>query len=819
MIRKALLLLAATASLAATAQAVGEWTIYPLFDGNATALADGKSKVYYVSAGRLFSYDKEGNETYIYTAQNKLSDINIDKAFYNPDDEYLFVAYDNGNVDLVYDNGRVVNMPDIKDASLSTSKTVNDVAFHKERIYCATAFGMVVFDEKKHQVAESGVYNRSIQNIAVANDHIVLFPDADTHRLYRSPVGDRHNSLDKFTDWGDCWGTLFGSVGNNLYYLNSGNVVIIKVDWSTYDKTVEVTSIKPVVNPVTLADGTLQVITADKIIILDEDGKTVSETALPEDFRNKTIAFESSPASAWVLDAEGLGNYNLTTSPVTVLQDKASVNGSNVREVAYMRLSPDCKRIYLSDIGDTNIKSIGGGDVYAKTPYTNYLENGEFHDVSIYDASGDNPLIPYLQNLNHNKRLYGGSGRIAVDPENPDRYYIAATIEGLYVVENGVEVAKFNYKNSLYPDFYTSAATENNRYFPMSWDVNFDPEGNLWCGASVGTNFPRYSSYMVLPTAKLKGDLSKVTRDDWQMSKHTTLESATGAGWKDQGSLICRRSRMMFTFNGSYEVPAVAYDTKGTYTNTADDVAYALSNMIDQDGNSYKPMYHYCAVEDERGRVWFGTSAGLYEITNPLQATDPNMRIRRLKVPRNDGTNYADYLLDSEQINDIAVDSSNRKWIATESSGVYLVSEDGDKIIEHFDKENSPLPSNSVYSILCDPNSNLVYFGMATGLVSYSSTSSPAAASYDDVYAYPNPVRPDYTGPVTVTGLMENSLVKIADAAGNVFAQGRSNGGMFVWDGCNSAGERVRSGVYFVFASQNADGSASGAVTKILVIN
>ena len=108
---------------------------------------------------------------------------------------------------------------------------------------------------------------------------------------------------------------------------------------------------------------------------------------------------------------------------------------------------------------------------------------------------------------------------------------------------------------------------------------------------------------------------------------------------------------------------------------------------------------------------------------------------------------------------------------------------------------------------------------MATGLVSYSSTSSPAAASYDDVYAYPNPVRPDYTGPVTVTGLMENSLVKIADAAGNVFAQGRSNGGMFVWDGCNSAGERVRSGVYFVFASQNADGSASGAVTKILIIN
>jgi flagellar hook assembly protein FlgD len=103
--------------------------------------------------------------------------------------------------------------------------------------------------------------------------------------------------------------------------------------------------------------------------------------------------------------------------------------------------------------------------------------------------------------------------------------------------------------------------------------------------------------------------------------------------------------------------------------------------------------------------------------------------------------------------------------------------------------------------------------------VEYSATAAPGKDNYDNVYAYPNPVKPDYTGWITVTGLMDNSLVKITDAAANVVTQGTSDGGMFVWDGCNRNGERVKSGVYYVFASQNATGSNTACVTKIMVIN
>jgi flagellar hook assembly protein FlgD len=124
-----------------------------------------------------------------------------------------------------------------------------------------------------------------------------------------------------------------------------------------------------------------------------------------------------------------------------------------------------------------------------------------------------------------------------------------------------------------------------------------------------------------------------------------------------------------------------------------------------------------------------------------------------------------------------------------------------------------------VASVFCDKLSNTVYFGTAQGLVSYSGTAMAASEDYSDVYAYPNPVKPDYTGWITIKGLMDNSLVKITDAMGNLVYETKSEGGMVVWDGCNSTGSRVSTGVYYVFASQNESGTTSGAVTKILVVN
>ncbi|MBR4721790.1 MAG: Por secretion system protein, partial [Muribaculaceae bacterium] len=261
------------------------------------------------------------------------------------------------------------------------------------------------------------------------------------------------------------------------------------------------------------------------------------------------------------------------------------------------------------------------------------------------------------------------------------------------------------------------------------------------------------------------------------------------------------------------------YNTNNTPENFGDDRYIYWSSFTDQDSKSFAPTYLHCITEDKRGKIWVGTSSGVIELASQSSMFDENMRINRIKVPRNDGTNYADYLLDGESALCIAIDSSDRKWIGTASAGVYLVSEDGSQILQHFTTENSYLPSNKIGAILCDPKSNSVFFGTEFGLVEYSGTSSPASPDYSDVVAYPNPVTPDYTGLITIKGLMENSLVKISDSAGNVFYTTRSEGGMATWNGCNAEGQRVKSGVYFVLSSQNANGSSSGVVTKILIVN
>ena len=187
-------------------------------------------------------------------------------------------------------------------------------------------------------------------------------------------------------------------------------------------------------------------------------------------------------------------------------------------------------------------------------------------------------------------------------------------------------------------------------------------------------------------------------------------------------------------------------------------------------------------------------------------------------MARNDGTNLADYLLENETVNAIAIDGGNRKWIGTESSGLYLLSEDGTETIEHFTEDNSPLLSNSITSLAIHPRTGEVFIGTSKGLVSYQSDATEGASSFEEgqVRAYPNPVRPEYSGPITVTGMMYDSDVKIVTVAGHLVYQGTSIGGQFVWNGCDSQGRRVPSGVYMVLAS-NQEGK-EGIVTKIVVI-
>ena len=86
----------------------------------------------------------------------------------------------------------------------------------------------------------------------------------------------------------------------------------------------------------------------------------------------------------------------------------------------------------------------------------------------------------------------------------------------------------------------------------------------------------------------------------------------------------------------------------------------------------------------------------------------------------------------------------------------------------------------------------------------------------ENVYAYPNPVKPDYTGLITITGLTYNADIKIVTSNGVLVAEGRSNGGSFTWNGCDRNGKRVVSGVYMVETATQE--GKKGIVCKIAIV-
>ena len=787
-------------------QFTGQWTIYPTVGSKYDKVVDTDSKVYFLNSGNMYSYDKNSKETYFYNTSNKLSGSNIKNIYYNGDGKYMIIVYADNNMDMLYDDGKSYCLPDIKDANISDDKTINDVAFGKGYFAVATNFGVVVYDENKRQVKDSGNYRTAVENVAICGDNLLIYVP---YKLLTAKVTDRINSLNNFKlIQGIYTDGIIDISDNRIAWKDCNNDILnftdINFDTASGNVTGSGVSVNSKLNKT--KDG-FYFRSGDDIIIYDNEGNKKDQFALNDVLKNSVVGLWKDKSSVWFGGDQGTANMNMSGASPVVISNWYKPESGSCANVVYFYMSPDGKRIYAGNLGPTIFRSylphlaIMSSDGLDIVQTTDIIEDGKIRDVSLKEASASSSEVIERQKNNNDKRMYGGVTRLAEDPTDPNTYYIGNGLEGLYVVKDGKEVWKFNVDNTPFESYWETRV----------FDVNFDPQGNMWVGHSHFT--PNYPAYIVLPSEKLHKGFDKIAKSDWLLPDLKDFD----ASHKDLISLFCKKSKYAFFINAGGAVHVL--DTKGTYNNVKDDICYGFNSFVDQDGNTIQPMNFFALAEDKQGRVWLGSSQGVFYF-NAASGIDDNTTVVRPKVPRNDGTNYADFLLDSDQINAIAVDPSNRKWIATDYSGVYLVSENGDKIIQHFDSSNSPLPTNRVTAVDCDPYSNMVYFGTMEGLLSYKSDSAPASEDFSEVYAYPNPVRPDYTGWITIAGLMDNSLVKITDSAGNVLYQGRSEGGMLSWDGCNSAGERVRTGIYYVYVSSSGEGkSSSGAVTKIMVVN
>lgn len=221
-----------------------------------------------------------------------------------------------------------------------------------------------------------------------------------------------------------------------------------------------------------------------------------------------------------------------------------------------------------------------------------------------------------------------------------------------------------------------------------------------------------------------------------------------------------------------------------------------------------------CIAEDKDGQIWIGCNLGIKVIFNPAGIFNGGVYPQNILIEQ---INYVQNLFEFEEVTAIAVDDGNRKWVGTANSGVYLISADGSEQLLHFTADDSPLLGNRISDITINRKNGEVFFATSNGLISYRGTATAGSENYRHVSVFPNPVRENYRGTIAVSGLMDHSFCKIADAAGNLVWQGYANGGEFTWDGTDFYGNRPATGVYFVFASDETGKEKN--VAKILFIH
>jgi hypothetical protein len=387
---------------------------------------------------------------------------------------------------------------------------------------------------------------------------------------------------------------------------------------------------------------------------------------------------------------------------------------------------------------------------------------------------------------------------IDVDPTDENHIAVAGRC-GLYEFKNG-QLKAYHYKENS--PLRPATASDNSRVFGNNYTlvngIKYDANGNLWV-----INSQAYDVNILLLTK------------DGKWEKHTKSElffRHEKVGMEGMRSAMIDSRGLLWFVNTSWQSQSVVcYDIKNSKL-------LKYQDFTNQDGISYNTnILIYNIIEDKSHNMWVSTNKGpLYIKTDEIG--QENVVFYQEKVPRNDGTNLADYLLTGIGIYMIAIDGGGRKWFGTVNNGVFLISEDNMTQISHFTSENSPLLSNNVLSISINSLTGEVFFLTDKGLCSYISDATEANEDMtkDNVWAYPNPVEPSYTGPITITGLSYDADVKILAANGALIAEGRSNGGTFVWDGCDKQGRRVASGVYMVATATN-DGS-KGTVCKIAII-
>ncbi len=725
-------------------------------------------KVFGLSEGALFSVDKEDQLLEYYNKLTGLNSTNIADFSYDYATNTLVIAYVNGHIDLLKSD-EVTNIPDLYNKQLSVSKAVRHIHIANKKAYLSMDFGIVVLNLTRGEIADTYYIGENSAEVKVSATTVI----GDS--IYAATGGDIYVAClkDNIVDY-SYWKKRAGLPGRgNVLRLVSYENDLCMVRDSLMYVCDEATWKQP------LGSQKLHElkVSGGQLLGLYQVGTWVFNEDYTYEFMNAfsnapDVSYDKATGSYWyAYYKDGLGYWNPRENQSTCYTPVGPLGNTAYR----MRFSGD--RLYIVPGGYLGVPYIRPGNIM-------WYEDGKWDGITtaeLQEVTGLKKVIDFCD--------------VAADPTDPNHFYVASYGNGLLEFKDNQFYTRYDESNSGLKSRIASNPSEYTRVDALIYDA----AGNLWM-----QNCSK-SSTRVLTTDGNWYNFPNANNVDYKVPKVLLIDNQNP-------------NRKIF-INADLNPGISILDDGGTIDKPNDDKSVFWNTFVDEDGNTLIPDNIFCGAQDQNGALWAGTKSGVLRFSQPASLFESNA-CSRIKIARQDGSGLADYLLNDEQINAIAVDGANRIWFGTEGSGAYLMDlSDPQNIItvHHYTTDNSPLPSNTIISIVINPLTGEVFFGTGGGLVSYQSDAAGGKEDYSSAYAYPNPVRENFDGVITIAGLMDDTQVRITDNGGNLVYETKSNGGLAIWDGRNGKGERVSSGVYFAMCV-TADG-ASKTLVKILVMN
>lgn len=749
---------------AVTAQIpVGSWRLHLPYN-NALHIAYSPSKVYCTTGENLFSYNLKDNSVEKLSKISGLSDFGVSAIAFSTADNLLLIGYENGNIDILSGN-TVTNISDLKNKTLPASKTINHILIDGKWAYLSCGFGILLLDLEKKEVKDTYVFGPGGTYIKV---HTTAILNNDIYAATASGIYKADKTSSMLVDYSR-W-QLINTIPNyNESFIQT--IVDNGVIYAVYS------------NP---ASG------KDSIYYFRDNAW--SRLSIDENVDIYNVSFSSD--QIFISTGTALKTFNKNHQIVSNLTEYPNVGGFEPRE-SYMDPGGN---LWIADHVNGLVQQAANGSylqIKPNGPVSSRIKSFHFVNGNLYTTAGGTDIsnnnlfnqAEFSLFSDEEWKSYTNPGvfdymNVKTDPVDKDLIYISSWGRGIYTYKAGQIVSHYDDSNSSLQN-----AIPGSPYTRVS-GMEFDSEGNLWAANNHVNN--------TLSVLKKSGEwLSFAFRNAVNSSDLGDIAIDN----KNNIWVVLLKGGGIFALN-----------TNNTLDNPDDD-RYIKFKPKNAYGESVANVYSI--IKDLEGNIWVGTDNGPVVYSNPEDVFEGDTDGKQPLLNRS-GSNVVDPLLGGEIIKAIAVDGANRKWIGTERGGAFLVSALGDSSLRQFNTSNSPILSNTINAIGIHDNTGEVFFGTDRGIISYRSDATKAAEDFGDVYVFPNPVRPDYKGKITVTGLIRDANIKITDIAGNLVYETTTLGGQIVWDGNNLDGRRVASGIYLIFCT-NDDGSKT-KITKLLFL-